>query len=248
MVMDTLPLVIPGETQQGMVGDTPQATDVAKSPEPTPSPIEAIQPVAPSGLDQQLRQQMETMQRQRETELTTREQRLRTQEDAGVLQTFQAQYAAQLEQKYGLVPEHAAEIAAQQAQLVYQSYQQQQAAEGHVRNIDAKVRVATRLAQTHDVPVHSLMQYDSPQEMEAAVGRIKAESAKDARMAAMEAELAKLKKSSVPPQSFAGAANAAPGTKSLQDLLKVDLRGKTPSELAAHEAEWDVALKRARQG
>jgi len=160
--------------------ETPVETSTAPAAEQPPV---AIPPVQTSGPDSAiLRQQLEQAQ--------TRLQEFERQQAQVSLETEVGQYQNQLEEQ-GLMPEQARPVAQQYRQFRQREMQLQQMAQTQQQNALGKFYAALHFSQLHGADPRELMQYDTPQAMEAAA---KTQS----ELKTLKAEVQKLKQGRVP--------------------------------------------------
>lgn len=204
-----------------------QAVVDAGAPPPAPTaPATEPRPVEPRPIDPRLAQ------------LEAENQRYRQQAALAELNGQAASYAAQLEQA-GWLPEHAAAYA--QLWARDQASSMRQAETNQLVEAHAKMIVVDQLAKRYGVPSDVLAGYSTPQTMEAAAARYAAETK---RISALEAELAKLKGATVPPQMFAQPGGAAPGvaTPDNIDKLYMDHERARPNQPNPYEAAYRKLL------
>tara|TARA_R110002110_G_scaffold12362_8_gene58787 strand:+ start:470 stop:1279 length:810 start_codon:yes stop_codon:yes gene_type:complete len=216
---------------------TEEVTDTPPPPEntetPTETPVEPVSqqantstetpPVTP--VPQEGNQTTENRLRELETRNASYEQ----QQQQSQLQSQAGQYAQQLE-KQGYLPDQANQIATQwmgQQSRETQMLQQQQE---QIKYVQGQSAAAEHFATKYDLKLSDLSElkkYDSPQSMEEAAKSLKANRAKDARIAELEAKL-------VPPQSF-DSSQSTPGASNSNEswLDKYNTGDRTPNALAA---------------
>ena len=162
-------------------------------------------------------------------ELETKNAEYEQQQQQSQLQAQASQYAQQLERQ-GYLPDQANQIAtnwmAQQSRETQLAQQQQD----QIRYIQGQAAAAEHFATKYDLKLSDLAElkkYDSPQSMEEAAKSIKANRAKDARIAELEAKL-------VPPQEF-DSSQSTPGASNSEDswLDKYNSGDRSPNALAA---------------
>ena len=162
-------------------------------------------------------------------ELETKNAEYEQQQQQSQLQAQASQYAQQLERQ-GYLPDQANQIAtnwmAQQSRETQLAQQQQD----QIRYIQGQSAAAEHFATKYDLKLSDLAElkkYDSPQSMEEAAKSIKANRAKDARIAELEAKL-------VPPQEF-DSSQSTPGASNSEDswLDKYNSGDRSPNALAA---------------
>lgn len=164
----------PGAPPQAVPG-TPPAAEAPAPTIPPPPPIDAatrariayLEGIERQHLEQQLRQQVE-----------------------GQVQQYQRELEAD-----GLLPEQAQRIASRHRQTILQQQQQAQQFQQQLAYDQGKRNAAQHFSEKYGVPPSSLMQYDSPQAMEAAAAQAK-------RVKDLEDEVKKLKQGTVVPQRF----------------------------------------------
>ena len=162
-------------------------------------------------------------------ELETKNAEYEQQQQQSQLQAQASQYAQQLERN-GYLPDQANQIATQwmaQQSREAQLYEQQQQ---QLKYVQGQAAAAEHFATKYDLKLSDLAElkkYDSPQSMEEAAKSIKANRAKDARIAELEAKL-------VPPQEF-DSSQSTPGASNSEDswLDKYNSGDRSPNALAA---------------
>ena len=148
-------------------------------------------------------------------------------EERGVLDEVISQYAARLEQQYGLAPEQASAIARTQGDIVYSNYQSS-------RMQIASTRAALAIAKEEGVDPETLLGLPSPAAMRERAKQLKTQTASEREIAGLRARVAELEKGKVPPQRMENGRSAvrtAPTTYS--SLLDQYNRGVRTSETLA---------------
>lgn len=154
------------------------------------------------------------------TRLEQQNQLAQQQTERQVLDTTVAQLAQRLAQEaateYGITPEQALpfvqRIAKQQGDILYSHY-----TEGRFRQ--GQFNAAFEIGKQHGVDPRILMNLPTPEAMIAAAQQASGQSKADARVAALEAEIAKLKKASVPAQTFASGTVGGDGGRITKDNI-----------------------------
>ena len=162
-------------------------------------------------------------------ELETKNAEYEQQQQQSQLQAQASQYAQQLERN-GYLPDQANEIATQWMAQQSRETQLAQQQQDQIRYIQGQSAAAEHFATKYDLKLSDLAElkkYDSPQSMEEAAKSIKANRAKDARIAELEAKL-------VPPQEF-DSSQSTPGASNSEDswLDKYNSGDRSPNALAA---------------
>lgn len=170
--------------------DEAEDTDVDIAPPSEESPPTGETPPAPTPVvpneTENLRQQVAAYEQQ------LRQQAIESQRAQLEQETQQA--AASL-QYMGLDAEQASQVANQQRQFRERELSATQQLHAQQAYMQGKMNAALHYSQAHNVSAQSLMQYESPQQMEmAALGQ--------AKMTALEAQVAQLKRGTVPAQNF----------------------------------------------
>ena len=207
--------------------DTLETTpSVATAPEAPEAPEAPAKPPPPAGIDPRVQQYIARLEEQ---------QRLAQEaQDARALADFVAEYQGNLEASYGLSPEHAAQLARQHGDLLRRQYEQVQQGQRQIQETEAKAKVAAQIAQKHGVPLTSLWEYPTPQAMERAAAELAGASKRDAEVSALRIEVERLKKASVPPQTFDSNRGTPMASNDERSLLDQYNRGvRTPQTQAA---------------
>ena len=162
-------------------------------------------------------------------ELETKNAEYEQQQQQSQLQAQASQYAQQLERN-GYLPDQANQIATQWMAQQSRETQLAQQQQDQIRYIQGQSVAAEHFATKYDLKLSDLAElkkYDSPQSMEEAAKSIKANRAKDARIAELEAKL-------VPPQEF-DSSQSTPGASNSEDswLDKYNSGDRSPNALAA---------------
>lgn len=162
-------------------------------------------------------------------ELETKNAEYEQQQQQSQLQAQASQYAQQLERN-GYLPDQANQIATQWMAQQSRETQLAQQQQDQIRYIQGQSAAAEHFATKYDLKLSDLAElkkYDSPQSMEEAAKSIKANRAKDARIAELEAKL-------VPPQEF-DSSQSTPGASNSEDswLDKYNSGDRSPNALAA---------------
>ena len=162
-------------------------------------------------------------------ELETKNAEYEQQQQQSQLQAQASQYAQQLERN-GYLPDQANQIATQWMAQQSRETQLAQQQQDQIRYIQGQSAAAEHFAIKYDLKLSDLAElkkYDSPQSMEEAAKSIKANRAKDARIAELEAKL-------VPPQEF-DSSQSTPGASNSEDswLDKYNSGDRSPNALAA---------------
>ena len=162
-------------------------------------------------------------------ELETKNAEYEQQQQQSQLQAQASQYAQQLERN-GYLPDQANQIATQWMAQQSRETQLAQQQQDQIRYIQGQAAAAEHFATKYDLKLSDLAElkkYDSPQSMEEAAKSIKANRAKDARIAELEAKL-------VPPQEF-DSSQSTPGASNSEDswLDKYNSGDRSPNALAA---------------
>jgi hypothetical protein len=221
--------VAEGETPstESEPAETPIAAELPPTTEPTPVAPPVTPPVVPNELDQ-LRQQNAAYE--------ARFQAAAVKERHILLEQETAQLAAQIEAQ-GVAPETAAQLANQQRQVREEALGAQAQLQGQQAYMQGKMNAALHYGEKHGISAQELMQFESPQAMEMhALGQKK--------VSALEQEVAALKKSGVPAQTYDGN-QASPVAGSTEIRLVESALGKHASERTKPESE---ALARAAGG
>ena len=137
-------------------------------------------------------------------------QTAQVQEDARALERAVAQHAQRLETEQGLTPEQAQAIAKERGDLVYQQYQAEQFRQG-------QFIAALEIGKELGVDPRILMSLPTPDAMRAAALAATGQNKLAAENATLKAEIDRLKKGSVPAQSFASGAVGGDGGKPTAD-------------------------------
>jgi len=214
--------------------DTPPPPENVETPtETTEKPVEPVAeqantttetPEAPS-----VPQENNETTEQRLKELETKNAEYEQQQQQSQLQAQASQYAQQLERN-GYLPDQANQIATQWMAQQSREAQLAQQQQDQIRYIQGQSVAAEHFATKYDLKLSDLAElkkYDSPQSMEEAAKSIKANRAKDARIAELEAKL-------VPPQEF-DSSQSTPGASNSEDswLDKYNSGDRSPNALAA---------------
>src|SRR3990167_831643 len=208
----------------------PVSTDavptVAAAPEATgaetPPPAPAVSP--------EMREYIATLERERAE--------ARSQEDMRALHEETTRYSQRLQTEQGLTPEQADYVARREGQQAQREYQQARFREG-------QINAAFDIGQRMGVDPRMLMNLPTPQAMEQAAQRVKAQTETQSEVAKLRAELAEVKKKLVPSQTFsAPGVTAQPGSS---DYL-ADLKGKGPLPTAAEIDRYVAQHMASRQG
>lgn len=162
-------------------------------------------------------------------ELETKNAEYEQQQQQSQLQAQASQYAQQLERN-GYLPDQANQIATQWMAQQSRETQLAQQQQDQIRYIQGQSAAAEHFATKYDLKLSDLAElkkYDSPQSMEEAAKSIKANRAKDARIAELESKL-------VPPQEF-DSSQSTPGASNSEDswLDKYNSGDRSPNALAA---------------
>lgn len=210
-----VPEVAPLETQPvpETLPETPPVAEATPSPTPPPSP-----PAPDTGLRQALDILRQRLSQER-AQLSQREAVAREREAWAVAQNAQSALAKELEEQEGLTPERAAALAQRQIGMIWQAYQSQQQAQTATDELHAKVQVAEIMSGQYAIPVSELLRYDSPEAMQAAGERMKAQNAQATRIAQLEAQVAKLTKGAVPAQPFSQGIVGGDGSTATPDNI-----------------------------
>jgi hypothetical protein len=217
-------LAVMDAADAGTPPPTPQAATVPPAVE-TPAATRPATPATPP-VDPQVQQYIQRLEAQ--------QQQARGQEDMRALENYSTTQAQALEEQYGLAPEQALTLARQQGQAIFNEYRAEQSAKQQVMESEAKSVVAIRIAKQHGADPEALMKYRTPQEMVAAATQQVTQSKQASEVAALRAEVERLKKGGVPPQTFDNGRPAAvvPNTDSaLLDQYNMGVR--TPQTRAA---------------
>jgi len=198
--------IAPGEV---VAEATPSPEAVA--PEPVPAIPAPVTP-APRVVSLETQQYIARLEQQNQ-----QAQRLT---DAKTLEDFTAQHARQLAQQgaqvLGVTPEEilpfVQEIAKQQGELVYQQYQAERTRRG-------QLNAAFDIGKEFGVDPRTIMDLPSPEAMRQAASQATASGKRDAEIAALKAEVERLKKSSVPAQSYANPTGNADGERPTKDNI-----------------------------
>ena len=140
--------------------------------------------------------------------------------DSQTLNEFITQRATALEQELGITTEQAQSLAQHDGQLLWQQFNTERMAQALARNAEAKAELAHQLAEQYKVPFKDLMREQSPQAMRQKAESLTAQGKDSARIAALEAEVIRLKKATVPPahyESGQGATRSSGGTAALKE-------------------------------
>lgn len=246
-------VVVPEVTAQAAVVETPVAQAEITSPPAAevtvPEPITPAVPETPLPIDPRVQQELDVLHQQmsrERTQLAQREAQLLEQENQRGFQSAVAQLQRELEEQDGLTPERAQVRAQREIGAAWQAYNAEQNARRQMVGIVRHVQLAAELSDRHKIPITSLLQYPTTEAMQDAVGRVAAQNAQAARIAQLEAQVAKLTKGTVPPQSYATGAGPVAGNPSLEALAAKDTRHMTLAQLEEHDRLLDAAIKRGR--
>jgi hypothetical protein len=189
----------------------------APAPEqPQTQPSEQVDPQSFTELKNQVRSQQEQIQY-----YTQLEQRANIQQQVD-------QYQQDL-QKQGYLPEQAAQMANQQAEMVQQKQQLDKQAEEFSRFKQGQVNAARVFAKQYKLGIDDLAaleRFNTPQEMELEAKRVSEN--RDLRV-----ELAQLKQQQVPAQSFDNNQPSPAATGSQNELLDRYIAGDRSSDVVA---------------
>lgn len=228
------------ESEDGEGAETPvqaaptvPATPTAPAPAAQPTaqaPVAPVAPVAPAAPDLAAQQETERLRQQ----VAEYQRKVQEQEDEHALQTNVQQYKSYLENTLGLEANQAAAIAAQRGEDLKRQYELQRQGERQVAEAQAKVTVASRMAEQYKVPIQALLAYNSPQAMEQAAKGMQAQSTQAAEMKRMQDEINALKKQTIPAQNFDNN-RAAPiaGTDDNSLVDRYNSGERTPEVVAA---------------
>ena len=184
------------EAEQPQSVEEPQAPSqtVTAPPEPitTPSepPTPGVTPTVPAEVEQ-LRQQNAVLQQQAQEQ----QQAIAQAQQRQQVDQAQGQYSEYLQTNFGMSPEVATTVAAQQRQAFDSLATQQQQGDRNLQGYQAKVNLAMQLSETHGVKQSELMVYNDPQSMTNAAQLLK-------RVADVESAQVKAKQESVPVQDM----------------------------------------------
>jgi len=207
-------------------------------PTPTPAPIDPRIQQELAALRQQVSQDR--------AQLAQRETQVQEQENQRIFETAVTQLQKELEEQDGMSPERAQIRAQREIGAAWQAYQAERNAQIRITDANAKIEVATIIAEQHKVPVRTLLQYNTPQAMQEAAERVTTQNTQAAEIAELKAQIAKLTRGSVPAQQYALAAGAMAGNPTLEALAAKDTRKMTLAELEQHGKLLDAALLRGR--
>lgn len=204
-------------------------------PSAPPTPLAPPTPPAPPIADVRVQQEWDTL-RQERARLAQQEAVAREKDDWATLQTAQSQLARELEEQEGLTPERAAVMAQRQLGAIWQAYQVQRQAQANVSASQAKMLVAEYIGRQYSLPVSALLQYNSPEAMQAAAQQLTEQGKTEARVAALERENAALKKAAVPSgqvwETGRAGARRQGGREALRDRY-INGESLTPQEKAS---------------
>ena len=187
------PPVAEAPVAEAPVAEEPTAP-VEEGAPPAPPPVVAP-PIDP------IRQEMDALRQQvtqSTAQLAQREAQALDQENARGFQAAVAALQTEMAEQEGLAPERAQAIAQRVIGADWRAYNAERNAQNQVAEVSAKFQVAIQLAEQYKVPVDSLLQHNSPQAMKEAAERVAAQGKLEARLAAVEAENAQLKKGQLP--------------------------------------------------
>lgn len=200
------------EAEQPQSVEEPQAPSqtVTAPPEPTPAPSEPpvpdVTPTVPAEVEQ-LRQRNAALEQQAQAaQVAQQDAEKRVQVDKA-----QGQYSEYLQTNFGMSPEVATTVAAQQRQAFDSLATQQQQGDRNLQGYQAKVDLAMKLAETHGVKVTELMGYNDPQSMTNAAQLLK-------RVANVESAQTKAKQATVPVQDMSESQTSGRAASSLERI------------------------------
>ena len=178
-------------------------------------PVAAAQPPAPAApvltpvaaapaMTQETQEYIRRLEQQNQTAQAQQEMR--------VLQEVVTQYAQLLEREQGLTPEQATYVAQREGNRIKQQYDADQFRKG-------QYLAALDIGKKNGVDPRTLMDLPTVPAMEAAAQAATGQNRLAAENAALKAEVERLKKASVPPQTFASGAVGGDGGKATADNI-----------------------------
>ena len=189
---------------------------------PTPAPPPAPDPTAPPQFDAAWYQQQAAAQAQENARLQAEAQRAQ-------LEAQTREYENMLVNQ-GLNAESAASLAQRNRDQQQQIYQAQQGAQAQAQYYEGKMNAAMHYGEQHGVSPRDLMQYETPQAMEAA-------AKSQAQIKALEKQVTQLTQSKTPRQELDN--NRTTVTSGLTDESLVDSAMNKPN------SEWSDAERAA---
>jgi len=210
--------IIPGTP----IEETPVAEEVVAPEVPAEAPVETpTEPLLPH-IDPRIQQELDTLRQQTaqaNAQLAQREAQAREQEDFASFQASTAKLQKELEEQDGLTPERALAISQRQLGAAWRAYQAERQAAARDAEREARIQVAIRMAEQHKVPVMELLRHTTLPAMQAAAQQLTTQSAQDARIRELEAQVNKLTKGTVTPQQFAQGVTEGSGTAVTPDTI-----------------------------
>ena len=205
----------------------PASIDAVPTPTSAPEATGGELPPSPPAVSPEMREYVAALERERAE--------AREREDMRGLQEAVTSYAQRLQTEQGFTPEQADAIARREGEQATREYRARQFREG-------QINAAFDIGKQHGVDPRMLMNLPTPQAMEQAAQRVKAQTETQSEVAKLRAELAEVKKKLVPSQTFsAPGVTAQPGSS---DYLAA-LKGKGPLPTAA-EIDRYVAQRMAQ--
>ena len=193
------PVAAPSPTDAVVDPAIPASIDAVPTPTSAPEATGGELPPSPPAVSPEMREYVAALERERAE--------AREREDMRGLQEAVTSYAQRLQTEQGFTPEQADAIARREGEQATREYRARQFREG-------QINAAFDIGQRMGVDPRMLMNLPSPQAMEQAAQRVKAQSATQSEVAKLRAELAEVKKKLAPPQTFASGAGGPVGTVS----------------------------------
>src|SRR3990167_3009476 len=176
----------------------PASTDAIPTAAAAPEATGAETPPPAPAVSPEMREYVAELERERAA-LERERAEAREREDMRGLQEAVTSYAQRLQTEQGFTPEQADAIARRDGEQATREYRARQFRDG-------QINAAFDIGKQHGVDPRMLMNLPTPQAMEQAAQRVKAQTETQSEVAKLRAELAEVKKKLVPSQTF-----SAPG-------------------------------------